>query len=80
MTSGSEAEISRGRQEVEEGSLETCSVRLQRQRKLIRADKGEIRKRRKLCVRSCVCGHLHKRENKQVGGEGGQTEKREMKM
>lgn len=47
MTSDSGVKIRSGggwREVMEEGSLETCSVGLQQQRKLIRADKGEIRR------------------------------------
>ena len=75
---------------MEEGSLETCAGGLLQQRRLIRADKGEIRR---FEIEKVVCGHCTKRgrearwENKQVGGEGReggrgaeQQEKSEIKM
>lgn len=72
--------VGEGTGEVEEGSLETCSVQLQRQRKLIRADKGEIR-RGESCV--CVCGYCTNGEtrsgktNRWEGEEGEQRDREE---
>lgn len=59
------------RREVEKGSLETCSVGLLQQRRLIRADKGEIRRFK---IEKVVCGHC---TNGLTGTEGKQTGGRE---
>ena len=92
MTSDSRVEISgrveegKRQAEVEEGSLETCAGGLLLQRRLIRADKGEIRR---FEIEKVVCGRCTERgwearwENKQVGGGGREAEQRgksEIKM
>lgn len=64
MTSDSRVEISgrteegKRRAKVEEGSLETCAGGLLQQRRLIRADKGEIRR---FEIEKVVCGRCTKR-------------------
>lgn len=78
MTSDSRVEI-RSRAEGNEsrggeGSLGTCSVGLLQQRRLIRADKGEIRRFKSEKV---VCGHCTDEEGKQTGGTGRQDKQRD---
>lgn len=84
MTSDSEVEIRSGveREGNEsrggEGSLRTCSVGLLQHRRLIMADKGEIRRFKSEKV---VCGHctdrLKGKEGKQTGGTGRQEKQRD---
>lgn len=69
---------------MEEDSLGTCSVGLQQQRRLIRADKGEIRR---FTIEKVVCGHCANRLRRAVGktnrweGEGGKrTRQRRVKL
>ncbi len=63
---------------MEEGSLGTCSVGLQQQRRLIRADKGEIRRFK---IEKVVCGRctnwMRHTVGKQTGGRGREEKQRD---